>query len=121
MEQALKSTADENLIAYCGLYCGACPRYVKGKCPGCLVTEKSQWCNVRPCNIGKGYKSCAQCSEFPDVAKCRTFNPMIIRFGEFVMKTSRKKGIQMIKEKGVSEFASYMAANGLVSLKKGKG
>jgi len=25
---------DRDLIAYCGLYCGACGKYIKGKCAG---------------------------------------------------------------------------------------
>ena len=33
--------ADKNLIAYCGLYCGACRSYLKGSCPGCQEQCKS--------------------------------------------------------------------------------
>ena len=28
------------LVAYCGLYCGACKAYLKEKCSGCLNNEK---------------------------------------------------------------------------------
>jgi hypothetical protein len=109
---------DENLIAYCGLYCGACPRFLKGKCSGCKANIKSKWCKVKPCNIETGIKSCAECKKYVDVDICKSFNPIIIKVGEFVSKTSRKSGIQMIKEKGSSSFASYMAKNKLVSIKR---
>jgi hypothetical protein len=33
--------ADKNLVAYCGLYCGACNKYLDGKCPGCQKNKKS--------------------------------------------------------------------------------
>jgi len=29
--------ADEKLVAKCGLYCGACGAYLKGRCPGCAA------------------------------------------------------------------------------------
>lgn len=34
-------------VAYCGLYCGACQSYTKGKCPGCDANEKATWCEIR--------------------------------------------------------------------------
>ena len=40
---------DTGLIAYCGLYCGACGRYRKDRCPGCHENEKAAWCRVRTC------------------------------------------------------------------------
>ena len=26
---------DENLISFCGFYCGACPKFLKEECKGC--------------------------------------------------------------------------------------
>ena len=109
---------DESLVAYCGLYCGACPRYLKGKCPGCRTTSKSSWCKVKPCNTENGWRSCAECTQHEDVAACAKYNPLIIRIGEFVSRTSRRAGIQMIKGKGFSAFSQHMANHKLVSIKK---
>lgn len=33
--------ADPNLVAYCGLYCGACGAYLKERCPGCHSNAKA--------------------------------------------------------------------------------
>lgn len=108
---------DDNLISYCGLYCGACPRFIKGKCEGCKENNPS-WCKVKPCNIDNNYTSCADCREYESVSECKKFNPLFIRLGEFVSRTSRKAGIQFIKDKGRLEFMNYMAENKLVSIKK---
>ncbi len=39
--------SDPKLVAYCGLYCGACKRYLQEKCPGwtfddCTQSKKDQ-------------------------------------------------------------------------------
>ncbi len=56
--------------------------------------------------------------QFESVSDCKIFNPLLIRFGEFISRTSRKAGIKYIKEKGRTEFVNYMAENKLVSIKK---
>ena len=111
--------ADKELISYCGLYCGACKSYVKEKCPGCRVNGKYKKCKMRPCCIDNLYTSCADCKQFDSVSDCKIFNPFFIRLGEFVSRTSRRAGIQLIKDKGRTEFVNYMAENKLVSVKKG--
>ena len=69
--------ADSNLVAFCGLYCGACRSYLKEKCPGCHGNEKAKWCKLRSCCVGEGYKTCADCDEFTDPSDCRKFNNII--------------------------------------------
>jgi hypothetical protein len=32
-------TTNPDLVAYCGLYCGACKAYRSGRCPGCRQNE----------------------------------------------------------------------------------
>jgi len=34
-------TSNAELVAYCGLYCGACGAYLKGRCPGCHENKKA--------------------------------------------------------------------------------
>lgn len=77
------------LIAYCGLYCGACsfkvafeendrehinrmPAYyddLKDKplqpCPGCRLEYKCGDCSIRDCAVGKGIEYCSMCDDFP--------------------------------------------------------
>ena len=57
--------SDPKLVAFCGLYCGACRAYLKDRCPGCHDHEKASWCKVRICCLEAGYSSCADCTEFP--------------------------------------------------------
>lgn len=123
MEEA---TPDNEIISYCGFYCNACPKYKKGKCLGCKG-ENSQCavgykaCKVRPCCIEKEISSCAYCNEYKSVKDCKIYNPFMIKLGQFLTKTSRRKGIEMIKEKGEAEFLKHMANKNWVTFKnKGK-
>lgn len=111
---------DPKLVSFCGLYCGSCGKYQKGKCPGCANNEKATWCKIRKCCIEKGIHSCAQCDEFSDVKDCRMFDNFVAKMFELVFKSDRKAGIKMIKESGYEEFTKYMAENKLVSIKKVK-
>ncbi|MBI9053555.1 MAG: DUF3795 domain-containing protein [Bacteroidales bacterium] len=108
------------LVSFCGLYCGSCSKYKKGKCPGCAENEKATWCKIRSCCIEKGIKSCANCKEFQNVKDCKKFDNFVAKMFEFVFKSDRKAGIKMIKESGYDEFAKFMAENELVSMKKSK-
>ena len=77
------------LIAYCGLYCGACsfkvafetqdrehinkmPSYYDDcknddlfDCPGCRLESCSNECDIRNCAISNGIDWCSQCSKYP--------------------------------------------------------
>lgn len=108
--------ADEALIAYCGLYCGACPKYLKGKCPGCHKYEKATWCKIRTCCIEKGIPSCARCSM--NVHDCKKFNNFMGKLFGFIFRTDRGACIARIKEKGEEDFAREMASKEIMSFKK---
>ena len=69
--------ADTDLIAYCGLYCGACRKYLREKCPGCHENEKATWCKIRSCCDEHDYLSCADCQEFENILECKKFNNLI--------------------------------------------
>jgi len=79
---------ERNKEAYCGLYCGACPVYLKRegdwivqvvveqyglsfealRCEGCrsdVLSPSCMDCGIRDCAQRKGLDSCAPCGEFP--------------------------------------------------------
>ena len=102
--------ADENLVAYCGLYCGACRSYLKGKCPGCRENEKAAWCAVRTCCRGSSLTSCADCRSFPDPKACRKYHNFLSRTIGFFLRSDRSACIVQIKAKGLRGHAEDMAS-----------
>lgn len=117
MKSELK--ADPLLIAYCGLYCGACRKYLNGKCPGCKHIQGKHWCQIRACNIGQKFGSCADCAlETPRA--CRKFNNPIAKVFALIFGSDREKCILTIREKGENWYAETMARTGQQSLKTGK-
>jgi len=101
--------ADTELVAYCGLYCGACGRYLRGKCPGCGKNEKAAWCAIRKCNKEHSRTSCAECAEFPDVNACGKFNNPVARLFSFIFRSNRKAGIDRIRVAGRERYAGELA------------
>ena len=113
---------DINLVSYCGFYCGACPTFIKGKCEGCKGDSPKcavgyKACKVRPCCIDNEYNSCAECKKYNSVKDCKIYNPFLIRLGQFLTRTNRRKGIEIIKEKGEVEFVKFMADKDWVTIK----
>ncbi len=81
---------DSQLIAYCGLYCGACGKYLKGKCPSCKQIQGKHWCNIRTCNIDQQFSSCVDCSlETPNA--CRKFNNPISKIFALIFRFEPRK------------------------------
>lgn len=106
------------LIACCGLYCGACKSYLKEKCKGCHENKKASWCKVRSCNIEHGYKSCADCTEFGDPRECRKFNNFISKFFALVFQSDRAACVERIRTSGYDDFARYMTENKLQTIRR---
>jgi hypothetical protein len=109
---------DSKMVAYCGLYCGACGRYKKGSCPGCAENAKATWCKIRSCCMGHNYKSCADCTQFTNAMDCKKFNNFVSKIFGMVFRSDRVACINMIKEKGYENFAAYMAENKLQSISR---
>lgn len=99
---------DPTLVAFCGLYCGACGRHVKGACPGCAGNVKATWCRIRACCMTNGYTTCADCRDFSDATACKTYNNFIGRVFGFIFRSNRPACIRRIKEVGVEQFAGEM-------------
>lgn len=109
---------DQQLIAKCGLYCGACGKFVKEKCPGCSKNEKATWCQIRICCDTNEYKSCAECKEFSNAMDCKKYNNVFSKVIGFVLRSNRHACLTFIQEKGYENFATYMSENKLQSLKR---
>jgi hypothetical protein len=111
-------SAKSELVAACGLYCGACHRYKKGKCPGCAENVKATWCKIRTCTKEKGYHTCAECTEFADVQACRKFNNIFSKIFALIFKSDRQASIKLIAANGVEAYAREMAEKGIPVLKR---
>ncbi|TAJ14659.1 DUF3795 domain-containing protein [Marinilabiliaceae bacterium JC017] len=109
----------KSLVSFCGLYCGACPSYKKGKCPGCAENEKASWCKIRRCCLDKKISSCAQCQEYEQVTECKKFNNFVSRLFALVFRSDRAAGIKMLREEGPEAFVAFMSDKNWVAIKKG--
>jgi hypothetical protein len=101
---------DPQLAARCGLYCGACGSYLKGRCPGCHDNVKASWCKVRTCCATNGYASCADCKTCADPLECGKFNNIISKLFGLLFRSDRAACIRQIKSVGIQQHAEKMAA-----------
>lgn len=97
------------LVARCGLYCGACKSFLAGKCKGCRENSKATWCKVRVCCGEKQINSCAECAEFADPMACKKFNNFMSRLFGLVFSSDRAACIDQIKQRGLAGHAKIMA------------
>ena len=49
---------------------------------------------------------------------CKKYNTFSMRFFETIFNSNRKHGVAMIKEKGIEEFATFMADKDWVTIKR---
>ncbi len=111
------SINDVNLLAYCGLYCGACAKYLKGKCPGCKENVKAKWCKIRTCNIENSYLNCSECN-INSISVCKKLNNPIAKVFQLIFKTDRIASLNYIKENGAAIYCEKMSSLGQMAIKK---
>jgi hypothetical protein len=111
-------TATPSLVAYCGLYCGACGAYLKEKCPGCHENKKASWCAIRRCNMEKKYSSCGVCADFSDPNDCKKFNNFMSKLFGVLFGSDRAACIAQIKEAGLDGHAKKMAESKRPGIKR---
>jgi len=105
----------EKLVSFCGLYCGNCNKFKKGKCVGCADNTKATWCKIRTCCLENSFKSCAECSD-PGIQLCKKFNnPIGILFG-VIFNSDRAAGLQLVKDEGYNGFVHFMIESGKMTL-----
>jgi len=101
--------ANPDLVARCGLYCGACKSYLRGKCKGCRENSKATWCKVRACCAERDIKTCAECTEYSDPRTCKKYNNFMSRLFGLVFNSDRAACIAQIKQLGLGGHATAMA------------
>jgi hypothetical protein len=112
-------TSNPALVAYCGLYCGACGAYLKDRCLGCHDNKKASWCKVRTCCMELHYSSCAECKDFADPMQCGKYNNFISRAVGFVLRSDRSACIKQIKAVGMQGHADIMTAQKKQTIRRG--
>jgi len=110
-------TIDKYLIAYCGLYCGACKSFLTGRCPGCKDNIKASWCKIRQCCKENDYVSCVDCKT-TGLKECRKYNNFISKIIGIIFSSDRSACISRIREIGYDAFASEMANYGRPSIQR---
>lgn len=108
--------ADPALVAACGLYCGACKRYLEGSCPGCAANEKATWCKVRTCCRDADIATCAECTQHTNPKDCAKLNNFVARIFGLILNSNRGACILRIREVGAEDYAAEMAASRRQSL-----
>jgi hypothetical protein len=125
---------NKDLMAPCGLYCGACGVYIATRdgnekfravmgnlfgtkpeetvCLGCMQPESSKklytycrTCTIRDCVKSKGYYSCHQCEEWPCSMVENFPNPLGVRVMKKTIPIWRAKVAEYGDEKGSVEWA----------------
>ena len=121
-------TNNSQQIAACGLYCGACKKFLNGKCAGCQPSEGDapdlghplpkgfQRCKIRKCCQEKGFHTCAECDK--DVKECKTHNNFVGKFFAFLFNSDRAACIRYIREHGEEAFATKMAKEKRMTMKR---
>ena len=107
------------LVAHCGLYCGACRSYLQGRCPGCHENKKASWCKVRICCMEHNYSSCADCQDFASPGECKKYNNFISRIIGFVLRSDRAACIRQIKQMGIQGHTDIMTKQKKQTIRKG--
>ena len=108
--------SDTQNIAACGLYCGACRKFLAEKCPGCKQNEKATWCKIRLCCQENKFNTCAECSY--DVKECKLFSNWIGKVFAFLFNSDRSACIRYIKEQGEQAFAEDMTKRKCQTMKR---
>ena len=102
------------LVAYCGLYCGACGSYTRGRCPSCKGGEGNSWCEVRKCCILKEIATCAECTDYDDLNECEKLNNIISKIFGFLFRSDRVGSLEMIRKDGIEAYANRKEEAGMM-------
>lgn len=92
----------KDLVAYCGIYCGGCGGYKKGRCKGCKDGGGFKSCPVRICCQERNYETCAECDQ---LLGCKKLDNFIASLFSFIFRQlPRIEKIKRIKEIGIEAY-----------------
>ena len=114
MEQ---TTQTMELIAFCGLFCAECPKYARGKCPGCRENTKASWCKIRTCGLENGIANCSECKS-EGIEECKIYNNAIGKVFSILFNSDRHACIRMIKQDGAEAFVNHIGQNHQMTFKR---
>ena len=117
MKTTKQIVEDKSLIAFCGLYCGACRLYLSGKCLGCKDNVKAAWCKVRLCCKDNSFASCADCKSV-ELSECKKFNNFFSKLFGLIFNSNRAACVNRIKEIGYDSYAKEMTEKRMMSIKR---
>jgi len=101
--------ANKELIACCGLYCGACKKYLAEKCPGCAGNTRATWCKTRDCCAEHHFSTCAECTLFKDPRDCKKVHNAFSMVFSVLFNSNRPACIECIRAEGPEAYAKKMA------------
>jgi len=110
--------ASPELVAYCGLYCGACKAYLNERCDGCQKNERATWCRIRTCCRESGISSCAACTDFADPRQCAKFSNFITKLLALFYRSDRAACVAQIRRLGTEGHAQAMTRQKLVTIRR---
>jgi hypothetical protein len=85
-----------------------------------MLDKTPFWCTIRDCCLNKGCDNCANCKEYPNVKDCSKYNGFIMRTLGYLCGSDRFSATNMIKNKGIDEFAKYMTENKIQRIDRNK-
>ena len=97
------------LVAYCGLYCGNCGSYKKGRCKGCQDGGGFASCTLKKCCVESNFRTCAQCEEF---IECRKLNNFMARIFSFLFRTDRMGNLKAINNLSIEKWVEEVSVSG---------
>ena len=109
---AANLTSGAKTVAACGIYCGACPAFLKSMkakrssevgCLGCLSSKVGKFaskCEIRSCAKSKGVESCGVCESYP----CEKITDFMEAAPDKAKYGLRKKYLDGIAEEGLPRW-----------------
>lgn len=98
-------SAQELIVAHCGLVCSCCGAHRRGKCPGCASQDSIfHRCPVRRCSEGRGQSTCAECAAHPELKGCRTLNRSVCGLVGMMLRPGRMANLEYIRQRGLERF-----------------
>ena len=101
----MSEDSQELILAYCGLVCSDCGAYLKGRCQGCHSEKPmNRGCKVKPCVKKIGCTTCAECTDFANLADCKKLNKWISKIFALIFRSNRIGNLSRIREVGLDKF-----------------